>query len=255
MSQQVKLLYEFGPFRVDVANHLLLRKGEVVPLPPKAFDLLLVLVEESGRVLPKDELMSRVWPDSFVEEANLSYNVFTLRKALGEGGDANTYIETIPRRGYRFVAGVTEIANEGTDIVLAEHTRSRVVIEEESETSDVQSQSVELPAASPNVIGRETVAAGRSRWKSTRFMLASAAAAIAIVAAVVYFGSHFASPSDKKKALSMQTIPLTTFPDHEFEPALSPDGKLLAFAWTAGPEATVSTSTSCRPTQGVSRCD
>src|SRR5690348_3523034 len=104
MSQQIKLFYEFGPFRVDVENHLLLRKGEVVPLPPKAFDLLLALVEDSGRVIRKDELMKLVWPDTFVEEANLSYNVFTLRKALGEVSDGNGYIETIPRRGYRFTS-------------------------------------------------------------------------------------------------------------------------------------------------------
>ncbi|HET8676232.1 MAG TPA: winged helix-turn-helix domain-containing protein, partial [Blastocatellia bacterium] len=84
MSQKTKHFYEFGAYRVDLANHLLLRDGEVVALPPKAFDILLALVEESGQVLQKDDLMRRVWPDSFVEEANLSHHIFTLRKALGE---------------------------------------------------------------------------------------------------------------------------------------------------------------------------
>ena len=116
MAQQIKLLYEFGPFRLDVENHLLLRKGEVVPLPPKAFDLLLVLVEESGRVLPKDELMSRVWPDSYVEETNLAQHISALRKVLGEREQGGQYIETVPKRGYRFVAQVREWQDEGPDL-------------------------------------------------------------------------------------------------------------------------------------------
>ena len=84
MSQQPKHFYEFGEFRLDARDHLLMRDGEVVPLAPKAFDLLLVFVESSGRVLTKEDLMKLVWPDSFVEEANLSRHVFTLRKALRE---------------------------------------------------------------------------------------------------------------------------------------------------------------------------
>src|SRR5256885_1450920 len=97
MSRHEKHLYEFGPFRLDTADRLLLRDGEAVPLTPKAFEMLLVLVEYSGRVLGKEELMKRVWPDSFVEEANLSHHVFTLRKALGEDKSGNQYIQTVPR--------------------------------------------------------------------------------------------------------------------------------------------------------------
>ena len=130
MSLQPKNFYEFGAYRIDARDHLLLRDGEVVPLAPKAFDLLLVLAQSSGRVLTKEELMKLVWPDSFVEEANLSRHVFSLRKALGEEGDANKYIETIPRRGYRFVAGVTEVQDESHELVVAEHSRSRIVIEQ-----------------------------------------------------------------------------------------------------------------------------
>src|SRR4051812_7241555 len=87
------LIYEFGPFRADASERLLSRDGRTVPLTPKAFDLLLVLLEERGRVLTKDTLMKRVWPDSFVEEANLSHHIYKLREALGE--DAQTYIETM----------------------------------------------------------------------------------------------------------------------------------------------------------------
>lgn len=101
--------YEFGPFQIDKLNHLLLRNGEPVPLKPKVFDTLLLLVENRGRVLDKDEMLGRLWPDTVVEESNLSQNVYLLRKVLGEGMDGETYIETLPKRGYRFVAKVYEI--------------------------------------------------------------------------------------------------------------------------------------------------
>src|SRR5215470_13026508 len=112
MSLQTKHIYEFGPFRLDAAEHLLLRDGESVQLTPKAFDLLQALVERHGRLLEKEELLKRVWPDTFVEEANLASNISLVRKALGEGENGHRYIETIPKRGYRFVASVREIVGE-----------------------------------------------------------------------------------------------------------------------------------------------
>src|SRR6266498_5590214 len=115
MSEPAKGLYEFGEYRIDARDGLLLRDGEVVPLAPKAFDLLLVLVENNRRVLSKEELMKRLWPESFVEEANLSHHVFVLRKALGDA-NGNKHIETIPRRGYRFVADVNKWQDEGPGI-------------------------------------------------------------------------------------------------------------------------------------------
>ena len=102
-SQGISKL-EFGPFRLDAAKRVLWRGGEVVPLPPKALDLLIALAEQRGDVVTKDELMKRVWPDTFVEEANLSVNVSALRKALGDRADERPYIETVSRRGYRFAA-------------------------------------------------------------------------------------------------------------------------------------------------------
>ena len=83
-----------------------MQEGQFVPLRPKDLELLLALVENSGRLIEKDELLRRVWPDSFVEEANLSHHVFTLRRVLGDDREASRYIETVPRRGYRFVAAV-----------------------------------------------------------------------------------------------------------------------------------------------------
>jgi len=112
MSLQTKHIYEFGPFRLDAAEHLLLRDGEAVPLTPKAFDLLLALVERHGRLLEKDELLKLVWPDTFVEEANLASNISQLRKALGEGENGQRFIETAPKRGYRFIATVKKIEDK-----------------------------------------------------------------------------------------------------------------------------------------------
>ena len=108
MEQKPEQLYEFGSFRLDPGERLLLRAGEPVPLTPKAFDLLLVLVKEAGHLLEKEALMNAVWPDSFVEENNLADNISRLRKALNDGENGQRFIETVPKRGYRFVADVKE---------------------------------------------------------------------------------------------------------------------------------------------------
>src|SRR5204863_4967763 len=101
-------------------------------LAPKVFDILLTLVEKSGRVLDKDELIQQVWADTFVEEGNLARNVSTLRKALGESAEGRQYIETIPRRGYRFVAPVREVY----DSTLLVRESSRITIEQEEIVTD-----------------------------------------------------------------------------------------------------------------------
>jgi DNA-binding winged helix-turn-helix (wHTH) protein/tetratricopeptide (TPR) repeat protein len=100
--------YEFGPFRLDPVERLLLRRDALVTLTPKVFDILLMLVRNGGRALEKEVFMREIWPDSFVEEGNLNRQISTLRKALGDGRDGHKFIETIPKRGYRFVAGVRE---------------------------------------------------------------------------------------------------------------------------------------------------
>ena len=104
MGQQHNHSYEFGRFRLKVAERVLLREGELVPLTPKVFDILVTLVENGGQVVAKDDLMKRVWPNTFVEEGNLTQNISLLRKALGEAPGGAQFIETVPRRGYRFVA-------------------------------------------------------------------------------------------------------------------------------------------------------
>ncbi|HEX8773911.1 MAG TPA: winged helix-turn-helix domain-containing protein [Pyrinomonadaceae bacterium] len=125
-------LYEFGEFRLDAAERCLLRAGEPVALTPKAFDTLLLLVSRSGHIVEKDELLKEVWPDAFVEEATVAQNIFTLRKALGQGQSGNRFIETVPKRGYRFVASVREVREGDAVLVLEKRTRTEIVTEEES---------------------------------------------------------------------------------------------------------------------------
>lgn len=111
MSSKLPQFYDFGPFRLDLTEHFLLRSGKTVSLTPKAFDTLVMLVRNKGRIVTKDELLKTVWPETFVEEATLAQNIFTLRKALG-GSEGKQYIQTIAKRGYRFVASVTEVIDE-----------------------------------------------------------------------------------------------------------------------------------------------
>lgn len=129
-SRQSKRFYEFGPFRLDPEERLLLRKQEIVPLTPKAFDTLVALVENSGRLLEKDDLLRTVWPDTFVDENTLTSNISTLRKALGQS-NGDQYIETVPKRGYRFVANVRELQLEAGDLLVQRRTRSHITVKEE----------------------------------------------------------------------------------------------------------------------------
>ncbi len=123
-------LYEFGPFRVDAQKETLLRGGEIVPLTPKTFQILLVLVRHNKEVVTKDDLMKKVWPDTFVEEANLSRNIFMLRKALGESPQDHRYILTVPGRGYRLAENVHLVPGRELDIVAANRTKVQVQVRE-----------------------------------------------------------------------------------------------------------------------------
>lgn len=112
-------IYEFGPFRLERAERRLFRQGALIVLTPKVFDVLLALVERSGHLVSKEELLRNVWPDSFVEEANLSVNISTLRRAIGDGQQGSErYIETIPRVGYRFIVPVREVAGAAHELVI-----------------------------------------------------------------------------------------------------------------------------------------
>src|SRR5215217_1204857 len=130
MNLPARRFYLFDGFRVDAQERILFKDNREVPLTPKVFDTLLVLLENSGHVLNKKELMQQVWPDSFVEENNLAQNISILRKALGEGKQGEHYIQTVPKRGYRFVADVSSTGDEEEEtMIVRERTRARIVVE------------------------------------------------------------------------------------------------------------------------------
>ena len=129
-DQRVKDVYEFGPFRVDPEKETLLRAGDPIPLTPKTFQILLVLVRHSKEVVTKDDLMKAVWPDTFVEEANLSRNIFMLRKALGSSPQDHRYILTVPGRGYRLAENVRLVPEHELNIVAANHSKVQVQVAE-----------------------------------------------------------------------------------------------------------------------------
>lgn len=143
MLNKARRLYEFGPFRIDPDHRQLLRQNQPVPLQPKAFEILLVLVENAEKVVSKDDLMKSVWPDTFVEESNLAQHIFVLRKTLGDAVEEKRYIVTVPGRGYRFAETVRALAvkdvereeevetteDKDEQIVVASRTLAKVTFE------------------------------------------------------------------------------------------------------------------------------
>jgi DNA-binding winged helix-turn-helix (wHTH) protein len=111
--------FQFDGYRLYPGEHLLLRDGVAIPLAPKTFDLLLYLVQKGGHLVTREELMQAIWPDSFVEETNLTVNISLLRKSLGEMVDGRSYIDTIPRKGYRFNGEVAERDGTESDPVVS----------------------------------------------------------------------------------------------------------------------------------------
>jgi DNA-binding winged helix-turn-helix (wHTH) protein/TolB-like protein/Flp pilus assembly protein TadD len=153
MDERRSHFYNFGSFHIDTQERQLLRNGEPVPLPPKVYDTLLALVESSGHIIEKEKLMKIVWPDTFVEDANLTVNISALRKALGEGVSEHQYIETVPRRGYRFVSPVTGLNKESADLLAEDLGNPPAIIEEKGkvEAEEKKSEDGESPFSPPVV--------------------------------------------------------------------------------------------------------
>lgn len=131
MSKQDNKLYEFDGFILDLAEKVLWKDGRMISLTPKAFDTLVILVERRGRLVEKEELIGLLWPENFVEESSLSQNIYLLRKALGEDAQGVKFIETVPRRGYRFACGVKDVPGERAAGLVQQHTRARILVRED----------------------------------------------------------------------------------------------------------------------------
>jgi len=196
MSTRSQHLYEFGPFRLDTAEQLLLRDGKPVPVTPKAFEILVVLVERSGHLIEKEELMKAVWVDAFVEESNLTNNVSALRKLLGQGKGGENYIETVPKRGYRFTAAVRELTPEA--LVVEKRTVTRIVTENSKE--ETLSESVALTPESAPV----TIITAR---RSSRVLLV---AALIVACAITAFWIYWLIAQSRVRSTAKAALPFST---------------------------------------------
>jgi Tol biopolymer transport system component/DNA-binding winged helix-turn-helix (wHTH) protein len=150
MPNAARRFFCFGSFRLEATDRLLFSGDRLVPLTPKAIDLLVVLVENHGRVLTKQELIDRIWPDTAVEENNLIQNISLLRKVLGDAADVHQYIDTIPRRGYRFIADVRDETQAGVQHSEPSHSTSasRPPLPESGETPAISSEERPTPTRS-----------------------------------------------------------------------------------------------------------
>jgi DNA-binding winged helix-turn-helix (wHTH) protein len=172
-DERQQYMYEFGSFCLDTRERVLLRDGRPIPVTPKALEILLVLVRSAGQIVLKEELIQQVWPDTFIEEGNLSVHIFALRKALGEQSEGQSYIETIPRRGYRFTAPVSETSREQT--FLVERRSSQVVVIEQ-----IESDELEPFERNPSPLALTT---GR-KWKRGTYLLAAVLPLIVLLGAL-----------------------------------------------------------------------
>ena len=136
MNNRQNYYYEFGAYRIDVSNNILLQNNEIVHLSPKLFETLLILIEKNGQMVSKEELFNRLWSQTFVEESNLSQNIFQLRKILKNGDQDLNYIETLPKRGYRFTAKVKKVFTQLHEIVENEKTKDKWEIEKGIERNE-----------------------------------------------------------------------------------------------------------------------
>ena len=242
VSKYEEGVYRFDAFELDPLRRTLSRAGEIIPLKPKVFDTLLVLVKNSGRVLGKDDLMGEVWPDAVVEEVNLAHNISLLRKALGQKAGETGFILTLPGRGYRFVADVTEIRPDdgqpnGAATFEYERTRSRLVIEE---TGAGEAGSPALASDPDEAIARRQAAAlpgggaaqasGRRR-SGIALILAGLFCVLAAGGLVYWLGSRdrARSMSGSPDAAPQVTIRQLTTKGQVSLAVLSPDGKFYAY--------------------------
>jgi len=232
MDLPAKHFYEFGPFRLETGERILLREGQFVILTPKIFDTLLVLVESGGRILDKEDLLKKVWPDTIVEEVSLAKKISLLRKVLGEDA-GHHYIETIPRRGYRFVAEVREVWEESSAQAPPAngHNGTWRAQQPADKREEVRTETAAYPVAASDPIPVQAKRFAR------RLVWAGSLLTVGLLAGLTLWwlviGS--ATKASKSSLPTLNAVPLTSFQGHETQAAFSPDGSQIAFVWD-GPQ-------------------
>jgi len=216
MELKTERFYECGPFRLEPCEHRLTRNGSPVPLAPKAFELLVFLVQNQGRLVTKDQIMQAVWPGSFVEDANLTVSISVLRRALGEKDGDLRYIETVPKKGYRFTASVKEVRSPDKDAIATGEEASgaaKATPLPSSETNSAlaspvvdEEQVSSQPLNAPVPIAPEVARPGRRRW-----MAISALVILACILLVVGYSAYRKRASSRHLAAvqhSLAILPL-----------------------------------------------
>lgn len=228
-------LYEFGEFVLDARSRILLKDGVTVRLTPKAFDTLLVLIQNGVQLVNKEQLIKEVWPDTFVEEGSLSRNIHELRKALGDDSAKPSYIETIPKRGYRFLAPLKITALDsmpvapvaaGETMLIEKQTFARV-LSEEFEGSDPPAE-IDAPSLLPLL----APVVDAARQKRKRILVATAVAVLLTiwVATFVYVKARRTTPPSPPVSRTKSTlVRLTSNNALDKAPTWSPDGTHIAF--------------------------
>jgi DNA-binding winged helix-turn-helix (wHTH) protein/Tfp pilus assembly protein PilF len=197
MSEQINRFYEFGPFRLVPLERQLMRDGKSLPLSPKAFDTLVMLVQRNGHAVKKDDLIEMLWPDAVVEENNLNQYVSALRKVLKEAEPGQQYIETVPRYGYRFTADVRETSDETNAVLMYRHSRSQVAVREEQIEEAVTSSFVD----------------SNGRGKQMRHLTVAAGAIVVVaVLTIVFTAGHLLTSSSSARAVPKAVLHPETSP-------------------------------------------
>lgn len=255
MPNTTNKVYEFGAFRLDAMERVLWREGKMLVLAPRVFDTLLVLVEKGGRVVSKSELMAAVWADAVVEESNLSQNIYTLRRTLGLNEEGKHFIETVPRRGYRFAAPVKlsgEVANEDAVEQTEEVVPNAVAINSSADSLEEGTGALSphpltkgspVPATSQTLI--LTPAAPAGRWRSDLRHALFAGLGVLIVSALGFGTYQFIirrGETDEAKIAPIEQIQFNkrlTDSGDVIYPTLSPKGDLLAYVQIADQHGSV----------------
>lgn len=219
MELQAKQLYEFGPFRLALHERRLYRNGVGVALPPKEYDLLLLLVRNAGQALERESLIKSIWPNTVVEEANLNVHISALRKILSDSSSEQNYIETLPRLGYRFVAPVTTV-HELEPNPVAEPAQMEVI---PGASSNIR----QFSALSQEAAGPATPA----RWRPQMVLWLLGLVTVGVLAFFT-FKPPGAGPTKSAGATPVSVISLTSYAGNERQAAFSPDGNQVAFVWT-----------------------
>jgi DNA-binding winged helix-turn-helix (wHTH) protein/TolB-like protein/Flp pilus assembly protein TadD len=213
MLELKRQIYGFDNFRLDVPNRQLLRDGRPVPLPAKAFDMLAVLIEKGGRLIEKDELFNRVWPDQIVEESNLTVQVSAIRRALGDNKDNPHYIATVAGHGYRFIGKVLTVDEEEEELVIEHRSHSRIVVESESaEGADENALNKNLGEQhGGHLTVRDEAAPTRPRTLGWRTFLFAGLVMVAISLGVFFVLKQLRSPDKSASSAPIKSIAVLPF--------------------------------------------